>query len=165
MKQNLKIFILFLLSTVVFVAYTLVGNNRQRNLQSTVKTATFNPNYGSTSSKVSDVASSTSGNSGKLSTGAQAAIYACSAIGLFLILVLINYAWRRYRAYRCKQAREKCQQEIQNLKNAQQQNHQMSQNLGNSTVYNPGQQIPNMQRYPQNYQFQVYPNQNNQNFY
>ncbi|KAL4480462.1 hypothetical protein ABPG74_020978 [Tetrahymena malaccensis] len=160
MKDNLKLFLLSSLSLTVFFAHDLIGNKKLRSLQPTMKTA-LTPTYGSTSNQISDVGSANTGSTKGLSTGAQIAIYVSAAIGLTLILLLINYLWRRYTAHKARLLAEKIKRDVQ-LKNAQQQNHQISQI---PVFYNQGQINPNIQGYPQNFQFQVYPNQNNQNFY
>ncbi|KAL4480463.1 hypothetical protein ABPG74_020979 [Tetrahymena malaccensis] len=163
MKQKLKLFLLFSLTFAVFGAHNLIGNKKMRNLQPTMKTP-INPTQQSTSSQIRDVGSANASTSG-LSLGASIAVYIAASVGAFLLLMLLNYLWKKCCCLerKAKQAREKIMKEIQQMRqNSQQQAHQISQI---PVFYNLGQPNSNIQGYPQNFELQVNPNQNKSTSY
>ncbi|EWS74503.1 transmembrane protein, putative (macronuclear) [Tetrahymena thermophila SB210] len=168
MKKILQFLTLFLIFTEVICTFSQAVNNRQRNLLSSASRSSgsrsTSSNRGSGGGGSSSSNSSTS--SGGLSTGAAIALYVCVPVGFCLIVTLITIVCRRYNAQKVKKQQEQVQQNLQfNKQNAFQQMCQVNQNIGQSAFYLQGQTNPTNYQQPQQYQFQVYPNQNNQSYF
>ncbi|KAL4480466.1 hypothetical protein ABPG74_020982 [Tetrahymena malaccensis] len=166
MKKIQIIFTLFFIFSEVFCAFSQMINQRQRNLSSRSTGSRSTSNRGSSGGGGGGSTSTASSSSGGLSTAATIAIYVCVPVGFCLIVTLITIVCRRYNAQKIQKQQEQLQQNLQfNKQNAFQQMYQVNQNIGQSASYNQQQTNHTNFQQPQQFQFQVYPNQNNQSYF